>query len=325
MNKSIIQFDFYIFTILFMFAWVLYGGNLWNGDREAYELYYARDDISQWGVEILYGYINIYFHKAGVTFQVFQIFISFITILITSIYFRKTSVLLGVSFLLYFFLMFPLDYVLMRTSLAYAIVLNAFNVLAQGRKYRYIGLIFIATLIHQSAILFLIFLLANDGSKLKNIYNYVIYSVLLIFLTLALSNYNLFAAKLVEHFSYYQTTWKTIVSSIIYHSFSIFLVIANFKKKRECNKYDCFIRNVNVVSMLIFCLYFQADIFVRVFRLLVFINVVYFVQNIFKDRKISIYTCVYIPFFSLYLFYYYVYPTLQYSLYPLIKSNIFFS
>lgn len=50
----------FIYSLCFYIFWVLYGGNVWNGDREAYELYYARDGISPWGVEILYGYINIF-------------------------------------------------------------------------------------------------------------------------------------------------------------------------------------------------------------------------------------------------------------------------
>ena len=322
MNKSSIYFDFYIFFLLFVFAWALYGGNVWNGDRDAYELYYVRDDVSPWGIEILYGYINIYFHKAGVSFQSFQIIISFLTIVITSIYLRKVSVYLGISFLLYFILMFPLDYVLMRTSLAYAIVLNAFVMLSQGRRLYYIVLILIATLIHQSALLFLVFLLANDGSKLKNTKSYIFYSIFLTIVTLALSNYNFFAAKIVEHFSYYQTTWKTILSSIVYHSFSIYLIISNFNRKGPNNKYDVFIRNLNIVSLLLFCFYFQADIFVRVFRLLVFVNIVYLAQTMFIQKKATIYSLIYIFIYSVYLIYYYIYPTLEYSLYPLIKSNV---
>lgn len=325
MNKNFSYFDIYIFAIFFIFAWTLYGGNIWNGDRDAYELYYARDGISAWGVEILYGYINIWFYNAGISFQKFQIFISFITLIITSVYLRKVSVFLGVSFLLYFILLFPLDYVLMRTSLSYAIVLNAFIALSQGRRFYYITLIIIATLIHQSALLFLVFLLANDGARLNNTYRYIIYSILLTIISLALSNYNFFAAKIVEHFSYYQTTWKTIFSSIFYHSFSVYLIAKNFNRKGPVSKYDCFIRNLNIVSLVLFCLYFQADIFVRIFRLLVFVNVVYLVQGAFIQKKLTLYSLVYIPFYSVYLIYYYIFPTLEYSLYPLVKTNIFFN
>lgn len=325
MNKSTVQFDFYIFFVLFFFAWALYGGNVWNGDRDAYELYYAREGISSWGIEVLYGYINILFFKAGVSFQSFQIVISFLTIVITSVYLRKTSVFLGASFLLYFLLMFPLDYVLMRTSLAYAIVLNAFVALSRGERFHYIILIAVATLIHQSALLFSVFLLANDGSKTKNTYKYIFYSISLTIVSLALSNYNMFAAKIVEHFSYYQTTWKTILSSIFYHLFSIFLILANFNRKGQISKYDCFIRNINVVSLLLICLYFQADIFVRAFRLLVFVNIIYLVQDMLKHKRATIYSLLYIPFYSVYLIYYYIYPTLEYSLFPLIKANLFFN
>lgn len=325
MNKNSSYFDVYIFTLFFMFAWALYGGNVWNGDRDAYELYYARDGISPWGVEILYGYINILFYNAGVSFQKFQIFISLLTLAITSIYLRKTSVFLGISFFLYFILMFPIDYVLMRTSLSYAIVLNAFIALSLGKRFYYILLICIATLIHQSALLFMVFLLANDGSKLKNTYHYIIYSILLTIISLVLSNYNFFAARIVEHFSYYQTTWKTILSSIVYHSFSIYLIVKNFNRKVPINKYDCFIRNLNIVSLLLYCFYFQADIFVRIFRLLVFVNVIYLVQDMFVNRKATIYSLIYVPLYSVYLIYYYIYPTLEYSLYPLLKENIFFN
>ncbi|AUT96507.1 EpsG family protein [Citrobacter europaeus] len=325
MNKNFSYFDVYVFTLFFIFAWALYGGNTWNGDRDAYELYYARDGISPWGVEILYGYINILFYNAGVSFQKFQIFISLLTLAITSFYLKKTSAFLGVSFFLYFILMFPLDYVLMRTSLSYAIVLNAFVALSLGKRFYYILLICISTLIHQSALLFMVFLLANDSSKLKSAYNYVIYSILLIVISLALSNFNFFAAKIVEHFSYYQTTWKTILSSIVYHSFSIYLIVKNFNRKGPVSRYDCFIRNLNIVSLLLFCFYFQADIFVRIFRLLVFVNIIYLVQGMFINKKATIYSLIYVLLYSVYLVYYYIYPTLEYSLYPLIKENVFFN
>lgn len=323
MNKKIVKLDFFIFILLFSISWALYGGNTWNGDRDAYEAYYLRGSISPWGVEILYGYLNIYFHELGFSFQSFQIIISFVTIFITSIYLKKVSAYLGVSFLIYFVLMFPLDYVLMRTSLAYAVVMNAFVALSYGKRGCYVLLILIATMLHQSSLIFLIFLLANDGTKLKITYNYIFYSLLLIIILPLLFKFNFFPRNVVEHLAYYQTTWKTSFGNVACHLLSIFLIIMNFNCKGENSKYDCFIRNINIVSLLLFCLYFHSDIFVRVFRLLVFINIIYLIQIMMVQKKATIYSLFYVSFYAIYLFYYYIYLTLDNSLYPLIQSSIF--
>ncbi|MFC0229270.1 EpsG family protein [Serratia aquatilis] len=319
--KAIHLADFLVFLYFFIIALVLYGGNYWNGDRDAYELYYQRDSIAPWGIELLYGYLNIFFHSMGVPFQTFQVIVAFFTIFLTSIYLKKVSLYFSISFFAYFLLMFPLDYVLMRTSLAYAIVLNAFLLLYDNKKIQFSILIVIATLIHQSAFIFLIFVVNNKNHENIKVCKYTFYATFLIIISQLLTHYGLLAEKIVNHFSYYQTTWKTIVGSLFFHILSVYLIVFDEKNRSNQVKYQKFIRNINIISLLLLCLYFQADIFVRVFRLLVFINIVYLLQSICITKKSTYYGSFYILFFSVYLFYYYIYLTLGYSLIPLFNFN----
>lgn len=89
-------------------------------------------------------------------------------------------------------------------------------------------------------------------------------------------------------------------------------------------RYDIFILNINAVSLLIIVLYFQSDIFVRLFRLLVFINIVYLCQRILVTKKVTIFSIVYIAFYSFYLLIYYIYPVIDYTLAPLFQSFYLF-
>lgn len=315
--------DRYIFIILFLIAWCLYGGNQWNGDRDAYELYYIRDSIVPWGVEVLYGYMNIISYMLGLSFQTFQIIISFFTITLVCIYFNKTYQYPGVAILLYFFLMLPLDYVLMRTSLSYAIVLNAFVFLFRGKRGAYFSLVVIASLIHQSAAFFLIFLLVKKDGVINKTSIYIVVTLFFSAFIQVVFYYGYIPQKIIAHLSYYEITWKTIVSCIFFHVLSVFLIECDFKG-RMGGRYDIFILNINVVSLLIIVLYFQSDIFVRLFRLLVFINIVYLCQRILVTKKVTILSIIYIVFYSFYLLIYYIYPVIDYTLAPLFQSFYLF-
>lgn len=304
-------------------AWCLYGGNLWNGDREAYELYYVRDSIVPWGMEVLYGYMNILSYKLGLSFQTFQVIISFFTISLICIYFNRIYQYPGAAIFLYFLLMLPLDYVLMRTSLSYAIVLNAFVFLFRGNRGAYFTLVVIAAMIHQSAALFLIFLLVKKEGTINKTSIYIMATLFFSAFIQAVFYYGYIPQKIITHLSYYEITWKAIVSCIFFHVLSVILIECDFKV-RGGGRYDIFILNLNVVSLLIIVLYFQSDIFVRVFRLLVFINVVYLCQKILVTRKATIYALIYIVFYSFYLFIYYIYPVIDYTLVPLFQSFYLF-
>ncbi|WP_411912030.1 EpsG family protein [Pseudomonas spirodelae] len=92
---------------IFLVMWVLYGWNYWNGDREAYEFYYStRDTLASWGAEIGYGSLNILASQSGLSFQSFQILISFVTLYLVFRYMIKRTVSPFVSLVLYLIFFF---------------------------------------------------------------------------------------------------------------------------------------------------------------------------------------------------------------------------
>lgn len=81
-----------IVYLMFPIMWGLYGWNSWNGDRDGYEAYYAvRDSLSAWGMEFGYGYLNILANKLELPYQIFQILISLITLLLLFRYVIKVA------------------------------------------------------------------------------------------------------------------------------------------------------------------------------------------------------------------------------------------
>nr|AHF46350.1 Wzy [Plesiomonas shigelloides] len=321
-DKASLKIDVFLSVFVFFAAWIFYALNTWNGDRDAYELYYMRDGISAWRGEIIYGYMNIFFNKLGVGFQAFQAIVASLTLLITWLYFRKVSYYLSISFILYLILMLPLDYVLMRTTLAYSIVIYGLYLKFYKHAYLYVLFIIVATLIHQSAFFFI-----GDANKIG------VQSFRLIFLLLfstIIASFMLYKLDFVplsiqEHIAYYRTNYKTSVFNVCLHLASTLIMYLNYnylKNTNRCGRYDDFILSINCVSMLLLATYIYADIFVRLFRLICFINLIYLVQWVFLNKlRASLYAFIYFALFSFYLFYYFVYKTASLSILPMLYCN----
>lgn len=329
-NDYLAQFDLFITICIFCLLFFLYSGNLWNGDRIGYENYYHRESLGLWGLEVGYGALNLIFYKLGISYQLFQSFIALVSLLLISQYLKKVSYLLSVSLLLYLIVMFSLDYVLMRTTLAYAIVLNGFYYLYQGERLKYIMLVFIASLFHQSSLIFSIFLFLPYNYKNIQISKYIYLSIAMILIAGAIRLFGLLPNNIASHLNYYLPSVKSTIFSVCVHIICISLVyfdcLVNLKNEdnKKYFKYIEFIKAFNIVSILLLFLYFQADIFIRIFRLIVFVNLIYIVQLSIMTKRISYYALIYVVIFSIYLIMFYIYPTTQYSLFPLIKHNFLY-
>ncbi|MBD1573266.1 EpsG family protein [Vibrio sp. S17_S38] len=324
-NNRFFILDRYFCFVLFFFLWLLYGGNLWNGDREAYEVYFQRDALSYWGVEVGYGALNLIFNKLGASFQMFQVFISFITLFLTFRFISKVTCIFSTSLLVYFFFMFPLDYVLMRNTLAFSIVLNALVPLFNNDKKSFFWLVVLATLFHQSACLFMILIFTdgkNDVKKYKVIFFMVLFAVFIKVLLLS----GFMPLRIVEHLNYYGVSVKSLIFNILMQFISVFIFLRGFNREKKIflgNYWPRFICNINIVSLILIPLYFYGDIFLRVFRLFVFIDLLMIVHFIMAKRILNLWMLLYLVLFSSYLFYYFIYLQVDLTLVPLFRDNFF--
>ncbi|WP_245219061.1 EpsG family protein [Pseudomonas vranovensis] len=320
---------------VFLAMWMLYGWNYWNGDREAYELYYhTRDTLASWGKEVGYGYLNIFFSHAGLSYQGFQVIISFVTLLLVWRYVLKRALAPLASLLIYLVCFFPLDFVLVRNSLSFAIFLQAMLVLFENKSYsrlKYVLLIILAASIHQSALLFLFFIVM-PVNRVVSFWRFffIFFSFICVYI---LVRYCVpLPASLASHFSYYDTSLKSSLANLAVHVFSVTLVLfAVFAERLSLRQvFDAagrdkelvFILNLNLFSLFFVVLYFESEIFVRLFRTIVFFNMLYCVNSLFLRRRSYFFLGLYLLFFAGYLVLFYIVPVAHFSVLPLLRNNL---
>lgn len=321
---------------VFLLLLLLFGGNYWNGDRDAYELYYERETLASWGIEFGYGYLNLVSKNIGLEYQVFQVIVSVITIALYLRYFIKSSYAPFASFLLYALVFFPLDYVLMRQSLAFAIALQAFLVFLNGSsnaRVRFIILILLAASIHQSVFLFLIFCFMPLG-KVVSLGRFLPIFIIVVFLYIFLRFNAPLPSFVQSHFDLYSISLKSAFSNVIFHILSVALVFLSVLiEKPEAlkiyanagrNKELVFILNLNLFSCFWLIFYFEAEIFVRLLRCLVFFNIFFAISSLSLRLKSTFLNAFAVAMWSLYLVGYFLLPVLDMSVVPLFDKNVIF-
>ncbi|MFK8328848.1 EpsG family protein [Pseudomonas sp. BJa5] len=315
--------------------WMLYGWNFWNGDREGYELYYyTRDTIASWGKEIGYGYLNIFASRTGLSYQGFQIIVALVTLLLVWRYVVKRTLFPFVSLLVYLVCFFPLDFVLVRNFLSFAIGLQAMLVLFENKSYsrlKYALLILLAASIHQSSLIFIIFI-AMPLNRVVPLGRFLfLYTSFLCAYVLA--RYSLpLPASIASHFSYYDTSLKSSLANVAVHVLSVVLVsFAIFSERFSLrqvfnatgrDKELVFLLNLNLFSLFFVVLYFESEIFVRLLRSIIFFNMLHCVNSLFLQRRSYFFLGLYILFFAGYLVLFYIVPVAQFSLLPMLRDNL---
>lgn len=319
---------------LLALLWVLFGWNQWNGDREAYELYYTRESLSDWGVEIGYGALNLLGNNLGLSYQAFQISIAAVTL--TLLYRYLVTVSRGplVSLVVYAVCFFALDYVLVRNFLAFVILLQGFIILFKGgfsSKFRYLVVVIVATMVHQSSLVFLVF---TAVPKRRVIGVGLLSAALLLFFGFyfLVRGYLPLPESISAHFSYYVVSWKSVLFNTVVHLLSvmlmvmvvwverksIFSLVAETYREREL----VFILNVNFFSLFFVVLYFEAEIFIRLLRTIIFFNLLHCLNSLFINRKTYLFIVLYIVLSSFYLIFGFLWSTAELSVFPLFRDNI---
>ena len=322
--------------LVFLIMWGLYGWNTWNGDREGYELYYhTRDTVASWGGEIGYGYLNIIASQSGLSFQVFQILISLVTLLLMFRYLTKRTLSPFFSIIVYMVCFFSLDFVLMRNFLAFAIFLQGIVILYEGRKYcriKYIVLIAVAATMHQSSLMFMVFVFMPLNRVVPLGRFFLVYFAFLVCYVLVRYTIPL-PDSVASHFNYYDTTWKSILGNVFTHlvSFVLFVVAVIVERKNLC-KIDCsegrekelaFTLNINIFSLFFLVLYFESEIFIRLLRVVVFFNILHCVNSLFLVRRNYIFLLSYLVVFGCYLVLFFLVPVADGTYISMWKYNLF--
>lgn len=313
-----------------LFMWILFGWNFYNGDYEAYEnLYYNfLADLSIGQYEVGYRLLIYLGNTIGLSFQEFFIVISFLIISLYYRFFSKFSSSPAIFFLCYFWIFFPLDYVLLRNTLAFAIILQGFYCVFFNTKRKYLKYFLCVTIaftIHSSSIFFLLMYLAFIPRRLA-------ISLVGFLIVIGFFFFHLFFSAFVEmtggahrlEFYYFSSVGVFLVNSFIQVLNTILLAIFVMSKK-ERNRIDLIIYNINVVLLFLIIPYSAIGIFVRIFRNVAIINVSYMLSILLYER-LGRKRMVMFVLFLLYLFSFmrFIVPHWYNTIYSLFRYNLIF-
>lgn len=315
--------------------WVLYGWNYWNGDRAVYELYYVtRDTLASWGGEVGYGSLNVIASQSGLSFQSFQVLISLVTLYLVFRYMLKRTVSPLSSLILYLVCFFSLDFVLMRNFLSFAILLQGMNALFEAKPYcrlKFFLFVLVATTVHQSSLIFMLFILMPLNRVVPLGRFFVVYLVFVLFYVSMRLSVPL-PANVAAHFSYYNTTLKSSFANVFAHLASMVLMtFVVLVERRSLCRIECssgrdkelaFILNLNLFSLFFLVLYFESEIFIRLFRTVLFFNMLHCLNSLFLPRRTYSLLIFYILVFSTYLIFFFLFPVAQFSVVPMFRNNL---
>ena len=314
--------------------WLLFGWNAWNGDRDGYELYYYTRELSQWGVEVGYGYLNVLGNQLGLSFQAFQIALAALTLLLLWRYLLVQARAPFLSLLMYALCFFALDYVLLRNSLAFTIILQAMLCLFRGGfggRLMYVLLILLATTVHQSSFFYLALVIV-PLQRAYSISRFLLCLFAFYVVYVLGRNYLPLPASVSAHFDYYAVSLKSSLFSMGVHALSVLLMgmimacerrdIFRLRAATLREREMVFILNINLLSLFFGVLYFESEIFIRLLRTLVFINMLYCVNALVLVRRTYFFILTYLLLFSAFLFLYFIWPTAELSLQPLLFRNL---
>ena len=325
-----------LITILFfIFIWLLMGWNFWNGDYELYKEMYDYNDASSLIVsnyEFGYKYIMSMFLAKGKDFQYFFTCMSFLILLIFLIFILKFSKLPALVTTIFFLIFLPLDYVLLRNTIAFIIMLVAFAYLLKNiknNKLIFIILVLLAGTIHFSAFFYIIFLLAFRVTRISVIKVFIAIGVLLILYIVFKNILYIYFPEVELRSNIYKNTW---IMFFLYSTFQIInyfiikLYTENQLNQSKTLNINIVIYNINTLLLFLIVFYFDMTIFVRIFRNIAFINIIYMTNFLYinrRNQRISMYIAVFI----IYLMFFYVtfiLPVLDDSMFALFKYNLLF-
>lgn len=147
---------------------LLFGFSFGNADYNVHYIKYTQINNMLNQTEILYIGIMRFFNNLGLSYQNF-LFITACFVAFCYITFIKNNTKYA-SMVLSLYLIFPfcMDVTMVRYTISFSIVLFAINMLLSDKKFslvKYLSIIFIASMIHISAIFYLIFLIPKYIKK----------------------------------------------------------------------------------------------------------------------------------------------------------------
>lgn len=323
-------------TLFFLFMWSLWGWNSWNGDYDAYKFDY---DNSDWFFDSNYELGYVYMLKAfsfiGFEFQTYMICLSFLVLSSILAFCLKYSKYPAMYSMLYF-IIFIMEFVFTRNFIVHSILIFAFFLVFKKVKYYkiwFVLLIIVASTIHSTAFVSLIFTLSFYKPKFLNLKK-----IIPLILISLLASIFLFQSVVLQYLggsylSKYQS-YKTDggFSNVFFAHLIIVIIVYIFIQKllksknitENHRRIFIIVSNLNVLSLFILCIYYQIPYFSRILRFIYTFDLVFLLHGLYLVKNNPVKFKLKIIFIAVYssaliLFYK---STLSLTLYPLYKCNI---
>lgn len=337
--------------LFFIFMWLMFGWNYWNGDYDMYETRYDHyiSDLFLQNDDYEYGYktLMILGNSLGLTFQQFFIAVSFVIMSLwvrTTFMLSKTPALFAFCFFLFFF---PLDYVLLRNFLAFSIVVQGFISIYKNSKFKYIkyiAAVLIASTIHSSSIFYLLLLPAFLYPKILNVKKVALVAIIGLFAFIILDAF--FIGIISENSDGRDEVYSSSITTfLIYSLFQIFNTYLIFyfyntekaagftqhgtslSAKDDVRNSSTILLNVNIILLLLIILYYSFNVTIRLSRNIAILNLIY-MANILYGRpqvKVKISHGVFLLIYLIWFYQHFIVPVDYYTIIPLFENNLLFN
>lgn len=235
-------------------------------DFESYKRFYegigGLTDVFNGTIDAESGYlfINYLFKAMGFNFHFFILFFSFLSIGLLT-YFLYTHTKFPTLFLLYYYSRFFLvrDMGQIRSSLACILLLYAIPYIGKKKPFHFLGLVFLASLFHISALFFIVAYLFNGIFKKLTISNILSLLAVATIIGVIVQTPQLYLwAVPGRYISYFinpgYTNGKWILNPIVWMQLSIFIggvLCLRTKEPKEQTKYDTLLKIYFLASLIL--------------------------------------------------------------------------
>ena len=314
-----------MYTINFLYLWILIGWNSGNPDYETYRIVYESykyNNYTHSTFEVGFQFLMRFFSRMGLSYQQFLIIVSLMCLcLISTVILKFSNRPTGVLSL---YLLFPflLDVVQIRSFIASSVVLYSFHYLNKenkNNKYIYTILIVLATLMHYSTIFYFLFcIIFFVDSKTIRKYSLIFFPISILFQGIIFRFVNIFIPSDItgRYSDGLNISYITLFMYIIY--LFIIILLLQYSKANKGNDEDIKISNdeqdiiidINYLMLFIVPFIMSSLEYFRIQRGIMILNYIVILSILgkkkIKIRNLFMITFIYLFIFSAFLFFIYI-------------------
>lgn len=310
-KKNIKLFGILLMFFLFIVITASNNNSMKNGDFAAYHALYNHflfggdiENVVGYTTEIGYMVIMYAISKLGLSYNMFLIIISLISLVLFTSTIKKITNNYTFVILCYSIFPFVYDAIQIRFFFAYSIIVYALNyILFQEKKniFKYILFVLFASTIHTASIFYLIFLLTSFKFK-KIIKISFIISIMLTFISLvtninvveflfSIFKYNEFEKYTNSMLSYQVSVYTSLFVMIL---MIFFLLLVRYIWKNNYSFMTEKIYQINLILAVLYPLTLISLDFERLFRPILIINYALIAANrvVFGKKYLMIVCCI---------------------------------